>query len=391
MASKKKKTGVSVDSPPVSTDEVYDYLFESINGMYKDKQLAFNLNEENAPTDVVDFVDTGCTELNLALSNDVNGGLPVGKIVEFVGWEGSGKSLLAAHAIANTQKAGGIGLLLDTESAFNRGFANAIGLDVNKLIYTQPDSLEECYEIIEQVLTKLREYGKNDKIVTIVLDSAAGVPTKTEIEGDYDKEGWATQKAIVNSKAMRKITSIIAKQKALLIITNQLRDKLGVTFGDKSTTSGGKAIGFHSTIRLRLKPIGKIKDSDGVIHGIQTHVEVFKNRIAPPWRQARFSILYDRGIDNVASLFDAAVKLDIIKSGAWCKLYDPDDKKTELMKFRRNDFEQVLEDHPGLEESIIREMQTNLAFHYQNDPSDEDLLELAKSNEEPVEDAGTDE
>jgi len=378
----KKQKEVSSGSPSVSNDEIYEHLFDSLNSLYKDKKMAFNLANETAPTDVVDFIDTGCTELNLAISNKVDGGVPVGKIIEIIGWEGSGKSLLAMHILANTQKKGGIAILFDTESAFNRNFAEAIGMDVTKLIYSQPDTLEEAYEAIEHVLTKLKQHRNNDKIVTIVLDSLAGASTKTEIEGNYDKEGWATQKAIINSKAMRKITNIIAKEKACLILTNQLRDKLGgMGFGEQTTTSGGKAVGFHSTVRIRMKSVGKIKDKDDVIQGIQTQAVVFKNRIAPPWREAKFSIHYESGIDNFSSLFDVGVKLKYITSGAWNTLFNPETGE-EVTKFRRTDFENVLKDNPAIKDMIIKSMQSMLSFHYKDSDDKELLVQLANENDE---------
>jgi recombination protein RecA len=197
----------------------------------------------------------------MAISNRENGGYPVGKIVELIGLEQSGKSLLAAHAIKETQKKGGIGIIIDTESAVSKEFLSAIGVDLKKnFVYVQHEVIEDVFSSVETIIEQMRASNK-DVIVTIVVDSVMGASTKDEIEGNYDKDGWATQKAIIISKAMRKLTNLLGREKILLIFTNQLRQNLQARpgMGDSYTTSGGKAIGFHSSIRVKLVKKGKIQ------------------------------------------------------------------------------------------------------------------------------------
>lgn len=230
MAKKKKEE--LPDTPTVSgnQDMLASILADSLNKTFKDyDKVAYSLDgSEETPTDLNDWVSTGSPTLDLALSNRPNGGYPVGRIIEIVGWEASGKSLLASHALAETQKLGGLATYIDTENALNVDFLQAIGVDVSKekFVYVQLETVEEVFEAMENIITKVRASNKK-RLVTIVVDSVAGASTKAEIEGDYDKDGWSTGKAIIISKAMRKITNLIGKERILVIFTNQLRVKLG--------------------------------------------------------------------------------------------------------------------------------------------------------------------
>lgn len=200
---------------------IADYL----NKANKDQKVAFFLDSEEAPTNVGGWISTGSAMLDLAISNRPNGGVPVGRILEITGLEQSGKSLVSAHALASTQKKGGLAVLIDTETAVSREFFDAIGVDVSKLLYVTADSVEQIFETIETIIEKVRSSDK-DKMVTIVTDSVAAASTKTEINADFDKDGYATDKAIIISKALRKITNMIGRQKVTLIFTNQLRQKM---------------------------------------------------------------------------------------------------------------------------------------------------------------------
>ena len=200
--------------------------------------MAFFLNsDDSAPTNVDGWISTGCAMLDVAISNRPYGGLPVGRITEVTGLEQSGKSLLSAHSLAETQKQGGVAVLIDTETAVSREFLEAIGVDVSKLLYVSADSVEQIFDFTETIIEKVRETASKDKIVTIVVDSVAAASTKNELAADYNKDGYATDKAIIISKAMRKITNMIGRQKISLVFTNQLRQKMNAMFGDPWTTS----------------------------------------------------------------------------------------------------------------------------------------------------------
>ena len=222
------------ESKDLNRDSLASILHESINSGLKkgeDNIAHFLDGYDDAAANVKDWIPTGADTLDIAISNRPYGGFPVGRIVEITGLEASGKSLLAAHIIAETQKKGGIGVFIDTESAVSTEFISAIGVDLKKLIYIQMEALEDVYQTVENIVNKVRESNK-DRLVTIVVDSVMGASTKKELEGDYDREGWNTEKAILTSKAMRKLTGLIAQHKILLVFTNQLRQKLGVMFGD---------------------------------------------------------------------------------------------------------------------------------------------------------------
>lgn len=210
-------------------------LAEELNKASKDQKVAFFLDGDDAPTNVEGWMSTGCAMLDVAISNRPYGGFPVGRISEITGLEASGKSLLASHVLASTQKKDGVAVLIDTETSVSREFMEAIGVDINNLLYVSADSVESIFEYIETIIEKVRakdDSPENQKYVTIVVDSVAAASTKNEISGDYDKDGYATDKAIIISKAMRKITNMIGRQKITLIFTNQLRMKMGVMFGD---------------------------------------------------------------------------------------------------------------------------------------------------------------
>jgi len=231
--------------------DLADILAGELNKQSKDQKVAFFLNEDEAPTNVDGWISTGCAMLDVAVSNRPYGGLPVGRITEITGLEQSGKSLVSAHLLAETQKQGGVAVLIDTETAVSREFLEAIGVDVSKLLYVTADSVEQIFDFTETIIEKVRETSK-DKIVTIVVDSVAAASTTNELASDYKKDGYATDKAIIISKAMRKITNMIGRQKISLVFTNQLRQKMNAMFGDPWTTSGGKALAFHASVRLRL-------------------------------------------------------------------------------------------------------------------------------------------
>jgi recombination protein RecA len=350
MAKKKKES---------SRDELSSILADNLNKKFKSAhKVAYFLDgEETTPTDLDEWVSTGSPMLDLAISNRPNGGLPVGRITEITGLEGSGKSLLAAHSIADTQKKGGLGVYIDTENAMNQEFLEAIGVDVNKMLYVPLETVEDIFEAIDSIIESVRSSDKK-KLVTIVVDSVAGASTKVEISADYDQAGYATQKAIIISKAMRKVTNLIGRERISLIFTNQLRTRMGVSFGDPWTTSGGKAIAFHSSCRLRLKQMGQLKSKVGGVDqvvGIKTRAQVIKNRMGPPLRSVDYDIYFDSGIDNYGSWLQMMKSYKLVgQSGAW---YTYVDKETgEEIKFQAKNFEELLEERPEMKESIYNQI-----------------------------------
>jgi len=342
-----------------SRDELSSILADNLNKKFKSAhKVAFFLDgEEVTPTDLNEWVSTGSPMLDLAISNRPNGGLPVGRIAEITGLEGSGKSLLAAHAIADTQAKGGLGVYIDTENALNQEFLEAIGVDIKKMLYVPLETVEDIFEAIDSIIESVRSSDKK-KLVTIVVDSVAGASTKVEISADYDQAGYATQKAIIISKAMRKVTNLIGRERISLIFTNQLRTRMGVSFGDPWTTSGGKAIAFHSSCRIRLKQMGQLKSKIGGVDqvvGIKTRAQVIKNRMGPPLRSVDYDIYFDSGIDNYGSWLQMMKTYNLVKqSGAW---YTYVDKETgEEIKFQAKNFEELLAEQPELKESIYKEI-----------------------------------
>jgi recombination protein RecA len=212
--------------------DLAEVLAEELNKQTKDQKVAYFLDSDAAATNVDHWISTGATMLDLAISNRPNGGIPVGRIVEITGLEQSGKSLVSAHLLAETQKLGGVAVLIDTETAVSREFLEAIGVDVSKMLYVSADTVEQCFEYTETIIEKVRNTSKN-KLVTIVVDSVAAASTAKELEADYGKDGYATDKAIIISKAMRKITNIIGREKIALVFTNQLRQKMNaMAFAD---------------------------------------------------------------------------------------------------------------------------------------------------------------
>lgn len=368
------------ESKDLNRDSLASILHDSINSGLKkgeDNISHFLDGHEDAAANIKDWVPSGADTLDIAISNRPYGGFPVGRIVEITGLEASGKSLLAAHAIAETQKKGGIGVFIDTESAISTEFISAIGVDLKKMIYVQIEAIEEVYQTVENIVEKVRESDK-DRLVTIVVDSVMGASTKKELEGDYDKEGWATDKAILSSKAMRKLTGLISQHKILLIFTNQLRTKLGVMFGDPWTTSGGKALAFHSSVRLRLKSMGQLKAKvNGVEQtiGIKTKCQVIKNRVGPPMRSAEFDIMFDSGINNYDGWLNVMKEYKLLKQGGAWYTYEKEDG--DEIKFLAKDFEDKIKADPLLKEEIYTKICDTLIMSYRSENFSVDDIELS--------------
>ena len=331
-------------------DELAHVLADSLNKQFKDTKVAYFLDGSNAtPTDIKEFVSTGSSVLDLAISNRPNGGVAVGRITEINGLESSGKSLIGTHILAETQKKGGIAVYIDTETSVSREWLETIGVDVSKLLYLHVETVEDIFECIESIIVKIRESDR-DRLVSILVDSLAGASTKVEMEADFEKDGWATSKAIIVSKAMRKITQMIGRERIALVFTNQLRQKLGVMFGDPWTTSGGKALPFHASTRIRLKNMGQIKvGAKNDVIGMKCRAQIIKNRLGPPLRHADFNLYFDSGIDDMGSWLTVLKDHKLLKiAGAWYTL----EYKGKDIKFQSKDFEKKIEENDGLKEYL---------------------------------------
>ena len=357
-------------------DELANVLADSLNKQFKDMKVAYFLDgSDTTPTDIKEFISTGSTMLDLAIANKPDGGIAVGRITEINGLESSGKSLIGAHILAETQKKGGVAVYIDTENAVSEEFLKVLGIDTSQLLYLQLQTVEEIFQAIEEIVLKVREAEK-DRLVTILVDSLAAASTQVEIDADFEKDGWATSKAIIISKAMRKITQLIGRQRIALVFTNQLRQKLGVMFGDPWTTSGGKALPFHASTRIRLKNKGRITDTKKNVLGMTIQAQVVKNRLGPPLRHAEFPLYFESGIDDIGSWLEVMKKHKLVKSaGAW---YTYTDVAGEEYKFQSKDFLKILEEN-SLKDEVYDRICDKVILKY--DIKDMDESELVKEEE----------
>lgn len=283
----------------------------------------------------VDVIPTGSLALNAALGV---GGYPKGRIIEIYGPESSGKTTLAIHAIAEAQKAGGIAAFIDAEHAFDRFYAKKLGVDVDELLISQPDNGEQALEIADQLI-------RSSAIDIIVIDSVAALTPKAEIEGDMGDNKVGLQARLM-SQALRKLTSTISKTNTTCIFINQLREKIGVMFGNPETTTGGNALKFYASVRLDIRRVTTLKDGDTPI-GNQVRVKIVKNKVAPPFRKAEFEITFGEGISHVGEIVDLGVELGIIKkSGSWFSYGE-----TRLGQ-GRDAVKKIIKDNPDLADEL---------------------------------------
>ena len=290
----------------------------------------------------IEVIPTGSFSLDVALGV---WGLPRGRIVELFGPESSGKTTLALHVIANAQKAGGMAAFIDVEHALDPGYAKRIGVDLDNLLVAQPTSGEEALNIVESL-------ARSGALDVIVLDSVAALTPKAELDGTMGDVHMGLQARLM-SQAMRKLTALLAQTKTLCIFTNQIREKIGVMFGSPETTPGGRALKFYASVRLNIQRIGAIKDTAGAMTGNRTRVKVVKNKVAPPFVEAEFDILFDRGIWWQGSVLEAAIKQGlVVKRGSWFS-YGADQIGQGSAASA-----QFLEQNPDVTEKLVKEMRS---------------------------------
>jgi len=297
------------------------------------------------PVVEIDTISTGSLGLDLALGV---GGLPRGRVVEIYGPESSGKTTLALHAIAEAQKKGGIAAFIDAEHAFDRFYAEKLGVEVDNLIISQPDYGEQGLEITENLI-------RSGAIDIVVIDSVAALTPKSEIEGEMGDSKMGLHARLM-SQALRKLTGAINKTNCTVIFINQLREKIGVMFGNPETTTGGNALKFYASVRLDIRRSTQIKNNDGAVIGNKTRVKVVKNKVAPPFQLTEFDIMYGEGISKVGEIIDLGVEFNIVKkSGSWFSYGD-----TKLGQGREA-VKNLLKDNPELMEELEEKIVTAIA------------------------------
>ena len=313
----------------------------------------------------VEAISTGALNLDIALGI---GGIPKGRIIEIFGPESSGKTTLALHAVAEAQKQGGEAAFIDAEHALDPAYAKKIGVDIDNLIVSQPDTGEQALEIAEALI-------RSGAIDIIVVDSVAALVPKAEIDGDMGDSHIGLQARLM-SQALRKLAGAINKTNAIIIFINQLREKVGIMFGNPETTPGGRALKFYASVRMDIRKIENIKQ-DGNVIGSRTRVKIVKNKVAPPFREAEFDIVYGKGISKEGSLLDLGVDLDIIeKSGSWFS-YNGE----KIGQGRENAKKYILE-HPKMAEEVEKKVRDNFSQAFENALVDG---EVEDDEEEPVE------
>jgi recombination protein RecA len=350
----------------------------------KTGKIAWNLaSDEDNPTDVKEWISTGNLLLNYNIANKKGGGVPVGKLIEICGEEASGKSLMCMHIAAETQKLGGVVGYIDTENAFNPDFAKQIGVDLNRLVYLQPGTVEEVGETIVKMIVMTRQKSPN-QLVTIIWDSVTQTPTQAEVEGTFEiNMNVQMEKPKALGKMMRKIIETLGKERICLVFTSQVKFKPGTMYGDPTFIPGGKAVPYAASVRIKLvrgaaEKEGATEDEAGKgdVLGVNTTATVFKNRLGPPHRKAKFFISFANGIQDESSWFDYLHSKKVIeKASGFCYIpeFDKEVKTKKELAFREAKWLEVLNGTPGLKDWVLNRMDQLLTIKYGEVPDDAEV------------------
>lgn len=371
-------------------------IIDSLNG--GEAKMAWNLDRDfDNPTTVTEFISTGSTLLDYVISNRRNGGVPVGKITELSGLEATGKSLVVSHLIAEVQRKGGIAVLIDPENAVNVDFMKQLGVDVSKLVYVQPPTVEDVGDTIEKIIIGIRTKAP-DKLCLIAWDSVASTPCRAEVDGSYDANSTMGVKGKALSLMMRKLVQVWGKERIAMVVTNHLIYKIGVSYGDPLVTPGGVAIPFYSSVRIRLTKSNQIETEDkdakkddtrGKVEAIRTLAKCIKCRLGPPMRKCEFDIHFDRGIDDVGSWFTYLHEKagEIEKNDGWCFLTSfkhPVEKRNRTVKkndpegkpcfaFRESLWAEEVAASPELKAHVLDLLEKHLVVKYDEKPKDQEI------------------
>ena len=360
MARREKTEDAEPAKSKTEVDTMMSSLIRDINKEFGTR-IAYNLSEMDAPTVVKRWIDTGSIQLNYAIRNAMDGGYPEGRIIEISGLPSSGKSHLAYHAAAVAQSMGGLVVYIDTENATPISKLSDMGIDVRRrFVYCDSHCTEEVFSIIESTITKAKQIIEKNVPILVIWDSVAATSPKAELDGEYDQNSIGLQARAI-SKGMRKITGVIGQNNVTLLCINQIRDAIGVMHGDPTVTPGGKAIPFHSSVRIRLGSGNQVKDKNGNPIGIHTTVTIKKNKVAAPFRKCEFDIIFGKGIVEDEYLFDSirshckangpikrdGLEINVSGEGAWKELSVTSTKTGEVVcekKFYKSEFGNMLRD-----------------------------------------------